>query len=135
MYLTHDTRLSNLIAKDNHVSLRPFLADATKTYGRVSKEGHAVFDKLADEFSERTIHALAPGPHLDDQNLRMGDQSVIEISETLANGDDGTQLFQWSISTIIRATGASLFGVEHPFRDQDLVDAMWYVVGSFWSSF
>jgi len=113
-----------LIQKSKSLSLRPFLRFATKIHGDISDDAHTLFDgDLVEDFSDRTKEALTPGPYLDQQNLRMGDEALIEVAEILGQGE--IQLFEFSKHIITKATGASLFGTKHPFQDPDIVDAMW----------
>ncbi|KAI0124130.1 cytochrome P450 [Xylariales sp. AK1849] len=124
VYITHATRLTNLMQKSKTISLRPFLRTANKIHGNISDDAHATFDgDLVESFSNRTKEALAPGPHMDEQNLRMGEESISEVTQILEQGE--FQLFDWAKHIIVQATGASLFGSEHPFKDPAIADAMW----------
>jgi hypothetical protein len=112
--------------KSKAISLRPFLRTANKVHGQISDDAHAIFDgDLVENFSNRTKEALAPGPHMDEQNLRMGEESISEVAELLSGKLDEFDLFEWSKNIIVQATGASLFGSEHPFKDTEIADAMW----------
>ena len=124
VYITNGTRLLGMIQKAKTLSLRPFLRFAVKMHGEISEEAHTAFDgDLVEDFSDRTKETLTPGPYLDQQNLRMGDEALVEVVELLKLGE--MQLFGWSKDIITKATGASLFGTKHPFQDPEVVDAMW----------
>ncbi|KAI1333952.1 cytochrome P450 [Xylariaceae sp. FL0016] len=126
VYITHATRLTNLMQKSKTVSLRPFLRTANKIHGDISDIAHTTFDgDLVEIFSNRTKEALAPGPHMDEQNLRMGEESVHEVSQLLNHEQKEFQLFDWAKRVIVHATGVSLFGSEHPFKDTEIAGAMW----------
>ena len=124
VYITNGTRLLGMIQKAKTLSLRPFLRFAVKMHGNITDGAHTAFDgDLVEDFSDRTKETLTPGPYLDAQNLRMGDEALIEVAELISKGE--MQLFDWSKDIITKATGASLFGSEHPFQDLEVVDAMW----------
>jgi hypothetical protein len=124
VYITNSTRLLSQVQKSKNLSLRPFLRFATRMHGNISDEAHTLFDgDLVEDFSDRTKETLTPGPYLDQQNLRMGDEALIEVAEMLEQGE--IQLFDFSKDIITKATGASLFGSKHPFQDPEIVDAMW----------
>ncbi|KAL4912844.1 cytochrome P450 [Aspergillus aurantiobrunneus] len=125
VYIAHDPRVANLIAKSEAISLRPFLRHSGKLHGTISDEAYALLDgDLADYFSKRTKELLTPGPALDAQNLRMAQQSLDEVSK-LVNQEPTIELFEWSKRTVMLATGASLFGAEHPFQNPRIAEAMW----------
>lgn len=119
-------RLTNLMQKSKAISLRPFLRTANKIHGQISDDAHATFHgDLVEDFSNRTKEAMAPGPHMDDQNLRMGWESISEVTELLSRKSDEFDLFEWSKNVIVQATGVGLFGSEHPFKDMKVANAMW----------
>ncbi|RDL36335.1 Uncharacterized protein BP5553_05687 [Venustampulla echinocandica] len=124
VYVTHATRLTHMIQRSKTLSFGPFLQLSSKVHGNVSDEAHALFNgDLLEDFSLRTREALAPGPHLDAQNLRMADQSLIEVTDMLKQGE--IQLLEWARHAVVQATGAGLYGVQHPFKDPEIEDAMW----------
>ena len=91
-----------------------------------SEDAHAIFEKdLYEDFRVRTREALAPGIHLDEQNLRMANQALDVITKTVRIGQ--MELRQWTEHMILQATSAGFYGMEHPFKDPALEDAMWYV--------
>lgn len=117
------------MAKSKVVSVRPFLRSAGRIHGTISEEAYATFDgHLADHFSDRTKDAMAPGPHMDEQNLRMGQESVVEVDALLSGNRKEMKLWEWSKNVIMQAMGVGLFGREHPFKDKEIADAMWYVL-------
>ncbi|KAK4185839.1 cytochrome P450 [Podospora australis] len=122
IYITKTTRLTQLVAKSKTLSFTPFLkvpADA------VSSEAFGLFDgALLDKFSTGTKEALAPGPHLDAQNLRMGRQLLIHANEMLAS-NEAVGLFAWAKHAIVQATAVGLYGAEHPFKNREVEDALW----------
>ncbi|KAK5657866.1 hypothetical protein OQA88_2414 [Cercophora sp. LCS_1] len=121
IYITKTTRLAHLVQKSKSLSFTPFLKVPRDA---VSGEAHALFDgALLDKFSTGTKEALAPGPHLDAQNLRMGRQLLVHATELVQR--DEVKLFEWAKHTIVQATAAGLYGVHHPFREQTVEDALW----------
>lgn len=124
VYITNGTRLMGMIQRAKTLSLRPFLRFAVRMHGNISDEAHTAFDgDLVEDFSDRTKETLTPGPYLDQQNLRMGDEALVEVAELLRLGE--MRLFDWSKDIITKATGASLFGSKHPFQAPEVVEAMW----------
>jgi len=107
------------------LSFDPLLQLASKVHGDISDEAYAVYGgELLEKLNLRTKEALTPGPHLDVQNLRMGDQSLTEVSEMLKQGGE-IELFKWAKHAIVQATAAGLYGVQHPFKDPKVAHAMW----------
>ncbi|KAI0124120.1 cytochrome P450 [Xylariales sp. AK1849] len=121
VYITQATRLIQLVQRSKTLSFTPFLKVPSTV---VSNDAHTLFDgDLLEKFSLRTKEALNPGPHLDIQNLRMGDQLLIHVSEMVQQSE--VQLFEWAKHAIVQATGAGLYGLQHPFRDREIEDALW----------
>ncbi|KAK4185846.1 cytochrome P450 [Podospora australis] len=126
VYVTHAMRLTNIMQKCKTISLRPFIRTANKIHGQISDDADSIFDgELVEVFSNRTKEAFAPGPHMDEQNLRMGEESIVEVADLLSGKSDEFDLFEWSKHVIVSATGASLFGTDHPFKDPEIAEAMW----------
>ncbi|KAH8196665.1 hypothetical protein TruAng_009162 [Truncatella angustata] len=109
---------------DYYDILRPFLRTENKIHSNVSDEAHTLFDgELLEAFRLRTKKALAPGTSLDMLSLRIGEESLREISNMLRR--DETGLLAWAKHAVVEITSIALFGVQHPFKDPDIVDAMW----------
>ena len=66
---------------------------------------------------------MAPGLNLDAQNMRMAEQSLIQVTELVKHQD--VDLLKWVTHAIVQATAAGLYGVEHPFTDPEIEHAMW----------
>ncbi|KAK7996769.1 hypothetical protein PG989_004809 [Apiospora arundinis] len=99
----------------------PFLKIPANVIG---SEAHALFDgALLESFSHRTKESLTPGPHLDVQNLRMGQQILLHVTEMVQ--EDHVDLFEWAKHSIVQATAAGLYGAHHPFRDCRVENALW----------
>jgi hypothetical protein len=124
IYVTHATRLTNMIQKSRALSSRPIIRSSNKTHSNTSDEALALFDgDVLENFSHLSKEALAPGLHLDAQILRMGEQSLIEVTDMLKQ--DSIQLLQWATHATVQATAAGLYGVQHPFKDPEIEHAMW----------
>lgn len=64
--------------------------------------------------SEIRMGALAPGHHLDMQNIRTGDESLIKVTEVLKQGK--VHLLGWVSHAILQITSAGFYGIQHPFK-------------------
>lgn len=124
LYITHDTRLTHLVQKTKTLSFAPLIEGGTKLHGAVSKETCDLFDQdVLETLRARTKEILAPGPHLDAQNLRMANESLIQVNDMLNKSH--VDLFAWARHAIVQATGAGLYGVQHPFRNPEVEKALW----------
>ncbi|KAH8660631.1 cytochrome P450 [Xylariales sp. PMI_506] len=126
IYITQTARVSHLIQRASKtLSFSPFLQVSHRVHGDLTDEGNDRFnDEVLNNFSASTRDTLAPGPHLDAQNLRMGDQSLIEVTDLLESHKE-IPLLAWSRHVIMQATSAGLYGVRNPFNDPTVADAMW----------
>ncbi|KAK8867688.1 cytochrome P450 [Apiospora arundinis] len=121
VYITRGSRIRQLVQKSKALSFTPFLKIPANVIG---SEAHALFDgALLESFSHRTKEALTPGPHLDVQNLRMGQQILLHVTEMVQ--EDHVDLFEWAKHSIVQATAAGLYGAHHPFRDCRVQNALW----------
>ncbi|KAI5468182.1 cytochrome p450 monooxygenase [Mariannaea sp. PMI_226] len=124
LYITHATRLTHLAQKSKTLSFAPLIENGTKLHGNVSEETSALFDQhVVEHLRLRTKEVLSPGHHLDAQNLRMADESLLQVDKMLEK--DQVDLFAWASHAIVQATGAGLYGVGHPFRDPEVENALW----------
>lgn len=69
--------------------------------------------------------ALAPGPGLDVQNLRMGERSLVDVAELAGAAAGEVRLMEWCRRTVVQATSCGIFGVDHPFVDPEVEAAFW----------
>ncbi|KAI1333956.1 cytochrome P450 [Xylariaceae sp. FL0016] len=121
VYIARGDRLRHLVQKSKTLSFTPFLKVPSDV---VSRDAHDLFDgALLESFSLRTKEALSPGPHLDMQNLRMGQQLLTHVNDMVLEGE--INLFSWAKHAIVQATGAGLYGAKHPFRDCEVEKALW----------
>ncbi|KAF4445606.1 hypothetical protein F53441_10670 [Fusarium austroafricanum] len=130
LYIAKTSRLIPLIQKASKtVSFRPFMQTAAKVFGDAKPETYEVFgSEWVDNFSHAHKHGLAPGPYLDEQNLRMGDRALIDIDQLLPKTKDGVSkvfLTEWSRWAVVQASACGIFGVQHPFLDPKVEKAFW----------
>lgn len=92
----------------------------------MSEEATQAFrgDTLAS-WSHSAKQALSPGPALNAQNLRMGNQALVEVTSLLKQ--DEIELLSWAKHAVVQATATGLYGMRHPLKDPTIEEAMWYV--------
>ncbi|KAH6893370.1 cytochrome P450 [Thelonectria olida] len=131
LYIANTQRLIPLIQKASKtLSFRPFIQTSTKIMGDASDETYDLFGgALLETFSNAMRSSLAPGPHLDEQNMRMGRRALVEIDSLVepTNGAASKQisLLQWTRHAIVQASSCGVFGQEHPFCDPKVEEAFW----------
>ncbi|KAK8867697.1 cytochrome P450 [Apiospora arundinis] len=123
MYITHVIRLTNIIQKTRTLSTRPFWAIENRIHTNTSEEAHVIFPEILGPWLTRSKQALAPGPGIDVVSLRMAEESNREVSALLRQGETG--LLAWVKHVAVQVTSIAMFGTHHPFRDPELVEAMW----------
>lgn len=124
-YVTTTEQYAGQVHKSSKaLSFRPFLQQSSKTIGHVTDSTFELMGTdFVNEFSKMHRIVLAPGPHLDRQNLRTGEY-VLKDFETLSNGKT-VHLLQWVRSIVMQATSCGVFGAEHPFRNPEVRAAFW----------
>ncbi|KAF4999358.1 hypothetical protein FGRMN_2499 [Fusarium graminum] len=101
LYVAKTARLIPVIQKASKtLSFRPFMQTAAKLMGGANPQTIEVFGtEWVDSFSHAHKQGLAPGPSLDEQNLRMGDRALIDIEQLLPKEKDGVSkvlLCEWA---------------------------------------
>lgn len=133
VYVCNTRRLFPAIQRQaKTLSFRPFSQMAVKKYSDCSDR---TFDLqggwMGEEEHSATRVALAPGPGLDDQNLRMGNETLDQF-ENLAKGTEGDGktiwLLEWVREVIMQASSTGVFGANHPFRDPKVGASFWWVL-------
>ncbi|KAB8229511.1 cytochrome P450 [Aspergillus alliaceus] len=133
LYTSISTRLLPAIQRHSKtLSFRPMLQHVARRWGDASDETDHIFGgpHLVADFSHAMRLSLAPGPHLDEQNERMGNRALLEI-DILLNGLDtkkqGCQikLLDWARHAVTQASSCGVYGTEHPFRDLEVEKAFW----------
>ena len=111
------------------LSFRPFLQTAAQKYGGANEETHRLYGgPLVDDLSQAMKGALAPGPRLDEQNLRMGDRLIDDLNELLGTGESAStkiELCKWVHHVVVQASACGVYGPDHPFRDPEVTEAFW----------
>ncbi|KAK2600110.1 hypothetical protein QQS21_005125 [Conoideocrella luteorostrata] len=113
------------------------LQHVAKRWGDASDETQHIFGGLhcASDFSRAMRLSLAPGPHLDEMNERMGIQALHEVDALLEkaalhqpdhNGGQFRILFlQWARHAVTQASSCGVYGGQHPFLDLEVENAFW----------
>ncbi|KAF4979790.1 hypothetical protein FZEAL_4064 [Fusarium zealandicum] len=130
LYVAKTRRLTPLIQKASKtLSFRPFMQTASKLMGDATKETYDIFGtEMVDDFSHAMRTSLAPGPHLDEQNLRMGNRVLEDINTVLSPGEcqkSKIHLLDWVRHAVVQASSCGVYGEEHPFRDPKVEAAFW----------
>lgn len=134
LYTSVSTRLLPLIQRQSRqLSFRPMLRLVARRWGDASDATDALFagSHLAADFGRAMTASLAPGPHLDAQNLRMARRALLDVDELLARAvaapPDGhrTRLLEWTRHAAMQASSCGVYGNSHPFLDPDTAAAFW----------
>ncbi|ETS82599.1 hypothetical protein PFICI_04475 [Pestalotiopsis fici W106-1] len=133
LYVCNANRLMPYIQKSARtVSFKPFMQTAVRTHGGASDHAYEIFGDGAflDDYSHGMKHSLAPGPHLDEQNLRMGNRVMVDIDALLSNtgkGRPGKQFFMlgWVRHAVVQASSCGVYGANRPFVRREVEDAYW----------
>lgn len=79
-----------------------------------------------DEYGHSLRATLAPGPWLDEQNLRMGQGNATQVDALITDGkEDKIWLLEWVRHIVVQANSCGVFGKEHPFLDLEVEKAFW----------
>ena len=111
------------------LSFSPFIRIAVRTLTNPTPETFERFSLEAiNRFNHATRTSLTPGPYLDQQNLKMGQQAIVELDELVAAGQqrEPVMLLEWSKKVAMEASSHGLFGKNHPYRDPKVQEAFWY---------
>ncbi|RDW86488.1 cytochrome P450 [Aspergillus mulundensis] len=124
VYITNSPRITQLAQKAKTLTFTPLLKTHNKIHARLSDQADALFhDDLLEKYAHSTKQTLAPGPALNEQNLRMGNQALAELGILLNRGGE-VGLLEWAQHAVVQATAAGLYGVEHPLKDPEVEKAM-----------
>ncbi|PNS15642.1 hypothetical protein CAC42_4094 [Sphaceloma murrayae] len=128
LYVSNTHRLTSAIQKSSKtLSFKPFIRTAARKFGGATDEVVALYsDSILDDFTHVMKTALAPGPDLDAQNMRMGKRVLVDIDDLITQGQTGeTRLLKWTRHAVCQASSCGIFGEHHPFLDQKVEDAFW----------
>lgn len=109
------------------------LQHVARRWGDASTETNDIFGDahFTADFSHAMKMSLAPGPHLDAQNERMGNRALYEVNELLiSSGLEQLEalrinLLEWSRHAITQASSCGVYGTQHPFVDFQVEQAFW----------
>jgi hypothetical protein len=97
---------------------------AAKLLGDASDRTVEIFGTdMVDDFAMCMKNGLAPGPHLDEQNLRMGNRAILDVDELVNKSE--VHLVEWVRHAVVQASSCGVFGTEHPWRDPKVEAAFW----------
>lgn len=103
-----------------------------RRWGDASDKTDAIFAEthLATDFSRAMAVSLMPGPHLDEQNLRMANRALIDVKELMDAASTSSLdigLLNWTRHAAMQASSCGVYGNNHPFVDADVASAFWFV--------
>ncbi|KAH7329711.1 cytochrome P450 [Stachybotrys elegans] len=128
IYVSTSSRLLPIIQKQSKsLSFRPFLQITARKHGDASDETYAIFGgTLPDELSNVVRLSLAPGPYLDDQNMRMGKRVQVEVDALLGRGSTKQiNLLEWSRHIVVQSSSCGVYGDQHPLMDPEVEKSFW----------
>ncbi|OAA53194.1 Cytochrome P450 [Cordyceps fumosorosea ARSEF 2679] len=137
LYTSVSTRLMPLIQRQpqRQLSFLPMLRHVARRWGGASDETDALFARtdLAADLSRAMRTSLAPGPHLDAQNLRMARRALVDVDELLGRvreqeqkgGGYTVKLLEWTRHAAMQASSCGVYGNNHPFLDPEIAAAFW----------
>ncbi|OAR00692.1 hypothetical protein LLEC1_07074, partial [Akanthomyces lecanii] len=134
LYTSVSTRLLPLIQRQSRqLSFQPMLRLVARRWGDASDETDALFasPQLLTDFGQAMRASLAPGPHLDAQNLRMARRALLDVDELLFEaaaarpGEHKIRLLEWTRHAAMQASSCGVYGDNHPFLDPDTASAFW----------
>ncbi|KAF7514485.1 hypothetical protein G7054_g15275 [Neopestalotiopsis clavispora] len=120
LYVCNANRLMPFIQKSARtVSFKPFMQTAVRSHGGASDHAYEIFGDGA--FLDKYSHG---SPHLDEQNLRMGNRVMVDI-EALLSGEKQFFLLEWVRHAVVQASSCGVYGANHPFVRREVEDAYW----------
>ncbi|PLB49117.1 cytochrome P450 [Aspergillus steynii IBT 23096] len=134
LYTSVSTRLLPAIQRQSKtLSFRPLIQHVARRWGDASDQTNEIFGgpHLVTNFSHAMKLSLAPGPHLDAQNERMGKRALVDIDALLGpltveqQGMCQIKLLEWVRHAIMQASSCGVYGTEHPFLDVEVEKAFW----------
>lgn len=131
LYTSTSTRLLPAIQRQSKtLSFRPMIQHVARRWGDASDETNDIFGgpHLVTDFSHAMKLTLAPGPHLDEQNERMGNRALVDIDALLGTSSPKhhqIKLLDWARHAVVQASSCGVYGAEHPFRDLEVESSFW----------
>lgn len=134
LYICVSNRLLSAVQKESKtLSFSPFVQLAQHTLGNATPETYKLFGgEMLGDLTRVTRSTLAPGPHLDGPNMRMGMRVLRDIDDLLNPSQTSvperhTKLLEWARHAIVQASCCAVYGEDHPFLDPEVEQALWYV--------
>ncbi|KHO00583.1 Cytochrome P450 [Metarhizium album ARSEF 1941] len=126
-----DAHPRNIPKHAKTLSFRPFLQITARKHGDASDKTYEIYGgDLTDRLSHAVRSSLAPGSHLDEQNLRMGKRVLLEVDDLLgrgaASGAQSIRLLEWTRHLVVQASSCGVYGDQHPLLDPEVEGAFWY---------
>lgn len=112
------------------LSFKPFIKTATRTHSNVTDETYHLYNTngFLDDLSHVVQNSLAPGPRLDEQNMRTGNRVVVDV-DALLDDTSGqprqVMLLHWVRHAIVQASSCGVYGQNHPFLRPEVEEAYW----------
>ncbi|KAH8892085.1 cytochrome P450 [Thozetella sp. PMI_491] len=133
LYTSVSTQLLPAIQRQSKtLSFRPMIQHVARRWGDASGETNDVFGgpHLVTDFSHAMKQSLAPGPHLDEQNERMGDRALVDVdallhASSLKQQGGQVRLLEWARHAVTQASSCGVYGANHPFLDPEVETAFW----------
>ncbi|GAB0144416.1 hypothetical protein EsHS_00004892 [Epichloe bromicola] len=131
IYVSTSNRLLPMIQKQpKTLSFRPFLQIIARKHGDASDETYEIYGgELTHHLSHASRVSLGPGPHLDEQNLRMGNRVLVEVDALLddaeTNKPPSVYLLEWTRHLVVQASSCGVYGNHHPLLDPKVQRAFW----------
>ncbi|KAK4645511.1 hypothetical protein QC761_202090 [Podospora bellae-mahoneyi] len=129
LYTSVSTRLLPLIQRQSRaLSFRPMIQTVARKWGDANDETDRLFREtdLITEFSHVMKTSLAPGPQLDEMNMRMAQRALVDLDLLLGDGKDKKiKLLEWARFAITQASSCGVYGNQHPFLDDKVYEAFW----------
>ena len=115
------------------LSFAPFAGTAAKTFINCSTFTVDLFGnaEFLGELNKAERAALAPGPHLDYQNLRAINtlNDIVEevLMECSVANPTKIRLYEWTRHLITVGGTNGVYGSSNPFKDKKIEEAFWFV--------
>ena len=130
LYTSVSTRLLPAIQRQSKtLSFRPMVQMAARKWGDASDKTNEIFASphFVNEDTQLFRQSLAPGPHLDEMNQRMGNSVLAELCDLLENSPRQIRLLEWARHAVTQASSCGVYGTQHPFLDLEVLKAFWCV--------
>ncbi|KAH8196588.1 hypothetical protein TruAng_009246 [Truncatella angustata] len=131
LYVCNSNRLMPFISKSSKtLSFKPFIQTSTKTHCGANDDTYRIHGdgEFLDKISHAMRQSLAPGAHLDHQNMGMGNRVMVDVDALLAEEGGRPReihLLEWARHAVVQASSTGIYGETHPFTDPEVEKAYW----------